>query len=706
MDIAISSLATDISPEETIELAYREELDWIEDKVTKGLSVLVECDKQLTTYLYRALRKRIKQSSSSKQCLLISGHAQPDNMTVPQSRMQRIINELQAAIFSATDEQIITLPHLDVLTTTTRSGLNMETREAAALLFENPDATFLAFKDPSFELPKVIEKVFTVRRSIIGIARDKLPQIILQSEARKLGESHFNPYRLYKYLSGLNALRCREILSHLQGRLDYDERSPELLRTLYTEIRQMTLVADVELPNVDLEQDIGGYSDVKNQIKREILDLLHSRESLSDPQEVKQLEELIPKGLIFHGPPGTGKTFFCKAMATALDATIIIVSGPELKSKWVGESEENLRRVFAQARRAAPAIIVFDELDSFASARGTYTGSGVEHSMVNQMLTEMDGFRQEELVFVVGTTNFMSSLDPALLRPGRFELNIHIPYPKEEDRYEILSLYQKKFKLELSDEQIKAMARQTGGLVDPNKATRYSGDHLYAIMRSLKREVLRNGEGYVINKDLINKVINVRSPEAKKLTDHERRVISIHESGHAICAYFLPNCATIEEVNVAMDSTHRLGYLATASRENRYVTTKAELLDDICVFLGGRLAEKLILGEVSTGAYDDLQRANEIARSMVEELGMSTKLGLRTFVGKQDGNAVLGGQRQGLSEETARELDQAIQQMISEQELRTWTLLETHRKELELLVDHLIENGHCNLETIKKLFAG
>ena len=128
MDIAISSLATDITPEETIELVYREELDWIEDKVIKGLSVLVECDKQLTTYLYRALRKRIKQSSSSKRCLLISGHAQPDNMNVPQSRMQRIINELQTAIFSATDEQIITLPHLDVLTTTTRSGLSMETR--------------------------------------------------------------------------------------------------------------------------------------------------------------------------------------------------------------------------------------------------------------------------------------------------------------------------------------------------------------------------------------------------------------------------------------------------------------------------------------------------------------------------------------------------------------------------------------------------
>ena len=165
---------------------------------------------------------------------------------------------------------------------------------------------------------------------------------------------------------------------------------------------------------------------------------------------MKKIEGLIPRGMIFWGPPGTGKTLFAKAMARKLGAAVTVVSGPALKSKWVGESEENLRRIFLQARQSAPAVIVFDEIDAFASARGTYTGSGVEHSMVNQLLTEMDGFRKEELVFVVGTTNFVESLDRALLRPGRFEFHLDITYPKAEDPRAILSIYDKNINLKLS----------------------------------------------------------------------------------------------------------------------------------------------------------------------------------------------------------------------------------------------------------------
>ena len=192
------------------------------------------------------------------------------------------------------------------------------------------------------------------------------------------------------------------------------------------------------MPNVDLERDIGGYAKVKKRLRAEILDVLTLKDQKTDAEEVSRLEELIPRGMIFWGPPGTGKTLFAKAMATAIGAAITVVSGPELKSKWVGESEENLRQIFHRARQSAPSIIVFDELDSFATARGTYTGSGVEHSMVNQLLTEMDGFHREELVFVVGTTNFVEILDPALLRPGRFEFHLYIPYPDADDRREIL----------------------------------------------------------------------------------------------------------------------------------------------------------------------------------------------------------------------------------------------------------------------------
>lgn len=712
--VSIDTLPQELTFDDATEAVYRQDLDWIEDKLRKGLSVLIECDKQLTLYIYKAIRSRLRRRSAETRirCRLISGHAgNQDESANPlggmQNRMQRILAELQEAIFGGESEQIIVLPHLDVLTTTTRSGLNMETREAAALLFENPDAVFLGFKDPSFELPKVIENVFAVRRSLIGIPRDRLPHIILQREARKFGVEEINPYRLYKYVSGLNAIRCRQILRHFDARLDFDPNVPESAEEIYREIRQMTLVADFDLPNVDLEEDIGGYSGVKEQIKSEILELLQTKENSQDPDTIKRIEEIIPKGIIFHGPPGTGKTFFAKAIATALDATIIIVSGPELKSKWVGESEENLRRVFAQARKSAPSIIVFDELDSFASARGTYTGSGVEHSMVNQMLTEMDGFRKEELVFIVGTTNFMSSLDPALLRPGRFELSIHIPYPNADDREAIIKIYKDKFKLDVSEEMIDYMVQKTGGYVDRSQNTRFSGDHINAIARALKREELRRGTDVMtVTEEDINKAISVRKKDPVKLKDKEERTIAIHEAGHAICAYTLPHCPTIEKITIATGQEDVLGYVMQSVRDNKYVTTRMELLDDICVLMGGRLAEKMLIGDISIGSFDDLQRASEIARMMVEELGMGDNLGLRTYGNTQRDIVELGVPRRPISEQMAARIDGAIATLLEEQYTRTQETLELHTKELQKLVDHLLEHKTCNLEELKTIFDG
>src|SRR5919206_396892 len=210
--------------------------------------------------------------------------------------------------------------------------------------------------------------------------------------------------------------------------------------------------------------------------------LLRRKEALTNEEQIKAMEELIPKGMIFWGPPGTGKTLFAKAIAAEIGAAITVVSGPELKSKWVGESEENLRQIFHKARQSAPAIIVFDELDSFATARGTYTGSGVEHSMVNQLLTEMDGFHKDELVFVVGTTNFVESLDPALLRPGRFEFHLHIPYPEADDRRAILRIYDRKMRLQMTDDAVEYAVRRTNDfVVGAAGGTRYSGDHLNAL---------------------------------------------------------------------------------------------------------------------------------------------------------------------------------------------------------------------------------
>ncbi len=711
--IAIASLPQALTYDEATEAIYREDLDWIEEKLRLKLSVLIECDKQLTLYLYKALRARLRRSSIEPRlrCRLISGHAQggeeeENAPTTNTTRMQRILRELQDVVFSGDNEQIIVLPHLDVLTTTTRSGLNMETREAATLFYENPDLVFLGFKDPSFELPKVIENVFAVRHTLIGIPRDRLPTIILQREARKFGTETFNPFALYKYLSGVNAVRCRQILGHFAQRLDFDPTHPEGTKELYHEIRQMTLVSDCELPNVDLDRHIGGYNPVKDKIRAEILELLLLKDRSEDPEQIKQIEQIIPKGMIFHGPPGTGKTYFAKAIATALDATLFIVSGPELKSKWVGESEENLRRIFSQARKSAPSIIVFDELDSFASARGTYTGSGVEHSMVNQLLTEMDGFRKEELVFVVGTTNFLESLDTALLRPGRFELQIEIPYPQDEDRQSILEIYRKIFSLSISDELLKTMVQKTGGFVDQKHGIRYSGDHLYALMRGLKREVLRRGKpDDPISEADVDHVLQQKQKKPVKLTTKEQRTIAIHEAGHAVCAYVLPKCPTIEKVTISTGEDQVLGYVMQAVRENKYVVTRAELLDDICVLLAGRLAEQLLIGDISVGSYDDLQRASEICRMMVEELGMGEEMGLRTFASNTERTAELGGPRRPISEQAAARIDQEIARLLEVQRARTEQTLANYRSELQALVDLLLEKKTIHLDELKQIFG-
>lgn len=712
LHVQIASLPQELTYDEAVEAAYREDLDWIEEKLRQNLSVLVECDKQLANYIYKALRRRFR-SSGTRRLRLLSGHQQPSPeggdqaMGANQTMTQRLLEELREAIYSSTGDSIYVMTHLDVLTTTTRSGLTAESREAAAIMYENPDLVFLGFRDPAFEIPAVIEKVFTARHSIIGISRDRLPSLILQREARKFGVEEFNPYALYKYVSGLNAVRCRQVMGQIADRLDFDPAAPEAVDGIYEEIRRLTLLGDLEVPHVDLEGDIGGYGEVKDKIQNEILQLLAMKEGSRTVEEMRSIEEIIPKGMIFWGPPGTGKTFFAKAIATALNATVSIVSGPELKSKWVGESEENLRRIFNQARRSAPALIIFDELDSFAAARGTYTGSGVEHSMVNQLLTEMDGFRKEELVFVIGTTNFMESLDPALLRPGRFELGIQIPYPDKDDRRSIFEIYRDKFRLNLTEEMMDYVVERTNGYVDPARGIRFSGDHCYAICRALKREALRRGDlDLEFERKDVDHAIGDRKKNRPQMKDAERRTVAIHEAGHAVVAYVLPHCPTVERISIAAgeeeDALGALGYVLQAVSENQYVRTRNELLDNICVALAGRTAENLVLGDISSGCWNDLQQATQVARMMVEAWGMSEGLGTRAYREWTDG-AAAEGKRQ-LSESMAAEVDREIDALIRNQQERCEEVLTTYRDELDRLTQILLDEKVLGLDDLKRIF--
>lgn len=710
----IENLPRMLTIPQAVELAYKSDIDWIEDKILKGMNTLIECDKQIYQNLYNILKKRLKANTSySYDLRVISGPDPESGGNIVRHLVSRTIRE----IYSGESNVCLVIPHLDVAVTTSKSSLTDISRELMSAVYDNPEMRIIAFKDPTLELPEAIEHLFAAKRSIVGIEREVLPKIITQREARKFGVHEFNPFKLYKYVSGMNVVRFREIMESFAERMDYNPNDEAPTLQLYREIRELTITSDVEFPNVDLNKDIGGYTAVKKKIQDEILELLSFKETLKTLEEVKQIEEIIPKGLIFSGPPGTGKTFFAKAMATAIDATIIIVSGPELKSKWVGDSEKNIRDVFIKARKSAPSIIVFDEIDSFATHRGTYNGSGVEHSMVNQLLTEMDGFRKEDLVFVVATTNFVESVDSALLRPGRFELQIDIPYPKEEDRTTILDIYRKKFDLNMPDALIKFLVDRTGGYSDPKTGLKFSGDHLYAIARGLKRESIRRSNKSIktgsytkpssillTEEDCLAALPKTASSKVK-LNEKEQRVIAVHEIGHAIIGLYTEHSEPIEKITIDSDKDGALGYVLHETGDKKYVQTRGQFLDTICILFGGREAENLIYNDFSAGCANDLEKATEIARIMVEKLGMSDA----TFrsISHPVGHVHDKDDRPSVSVELSNRIDTEIDLILSQQRQRAIDILSSKKGLFDVFVKELLEKKtllKADIEKVKSDF--
>lgn len=669
IDMELAELPSEIGPFESVEAAYPEELTRTVEALLRGLPVMIECDKGLVPYFYRGIRDRLRREKI--QCLYLDGRAEPAPGQMPMGLMATMIQQLREAVRASTESRVVVLPHLDLLTTS-QGGLTSEAKEVIPLLYENPNLLWVGFKDPSMTLPQVIQDLFPHHESILGVSRDRLKYLVTQREARKFGRK-FNPYQLYKYVSGVHAVKLRRLLGAVRGE-DY----PQDARPVLDQLRSATLHGGLAVPDVNLQRDIGGYGLVKERIQKEILDLLLHKEKLTDADAISRIEALVPRGMIFWGPPGTGKTLFAKAIASALGAAITIVSGPELKSKWVGESEERIRQIFMAARQAAPAVIVFDELDSFASARGTYTGSGVEHSMVNQLLTEMDGFRKNELVFVIGTTNFVEAIDQALLRPGRFEFHLEVPYPDAEDRRAILQVHNKHMGLELSEEALDYAVRRTRGMVEGG-ATRYSGDHLQALCRAIARKRVRDAMTGPSSIADVEHALTAHV-ELPKLTAHEEKVVASHESGHAITALHCPQAPPIERISIRGDLSGSLGFVQYADRANRYVMTRGALLDQICSLLGGRIAEELTSTDPSIGCAQDLEHATHIARALVENFGMGENTGMRVWENKDQP-----------SEATQQELELGVKKILEEQTIRCRQILTEHKDQLFALRDLLLE---------------
>lgn len=688
-------LPQELTAEQAVEAAYASELAEVASKVQRGLPALIECDKDLAPYLYLNLRNRLR--AVNLRCLYLDGRPRQDEQgqaAMPTGMIGTMISQLREAVRGPVERRIVVLPHLDLLTTS-QGGLTAEAREVIPLLYENPELVWIGFKDPSFPLPNVIENLFPHRVSLLGISRNRLRQLITRKESRKFGRE-FNPWALYKYVSGINAVRLRKLLSTLEGE-DYPANPAGAVRQL----RQATLGGTLEVPTINFDRDIGGYAKVKEQLRNEVLNLLARKEQLTSEEQVRAIEDLIPKGMIFWGPPGTGKTLFAKAMASEIGAAVTIVSGPELKSKWVGESEENLRQIFHKARQSAPSIIVFDELDSFASARGTYTGSGVEHSMVNQLLTEMDGFHREEMVFVVGTTNFVEVLDPALLRPGRFEFHLHIPYPDSDARREIVRIYDQKMGLRMSPEALDFAVKRTGSGYLTGHGTPFSGDHINAMCRSIARIRLREGRSDETQSADIERALT-EYDDRLELSPREDRWLATHEAGHAVCALFCPHHPLIERITIRSETSWAPAYVRFQEDDSRRIgLTHNQMMDDLCVLYGGIEAERLLLEDVSTGAAgSDLERATRLAHYMIEVCGMGggDEINLRQYRSLENGQRL-----DNLSEEQLAVLDQQVNELIGRARQRTAAILRDNRTLLETLRDQLVEKKTIEASTLKSL---
>jgi transitional endoplasmic reticulum ATPase len=488
-----------LSEREAVLIAHAAEIEAAAGYLRRGLSVLIRCEKLLVEHLSTRIatlseraprRVEVDPAASAGPLAALGG-----------SRRSDLIAGLEKAVRDAGTEDVVVIGHLDLLGGGTDASLSSEAREITDLLYEHSDRVLLAFTDPSLTIPEVLANRFAVR-----IAMDILPREVLAADGTRLPIGvalvtreeadlfeGFDAQAFYKHVAGMNAVRLRHALlyaaheyksgEHDRGASDHgaDDHGTSdhgtkptfdlLLRLLRTFKAKNS--ATFELPNTHLD-DIGGYDEVKAELRR-VLTILTGAIDL--PPHMRN--ELIPGGFIFHGPPGTGKTLFAKAIATEMGGTIQVVSGPEVTDMYVGESERKLRELFAEARRNAPAVLVFDEFDSIASKRSGRDdgGSRAGNAVVAQLLTELDGFRPEVPVLIIGTTNRIDIIDEALMRPSRFR-GINIGLPEDpESRRAIARIHARHFQVECGDELLDAIANATNGM---------NGDEIRSIFRDAK----------------------------------------------------------------------------------------------------------------------------------------------------------------------------------------------------------------------------
>lgn len=454
---------------------------------------------------------------------------------------------------------------------------------------------------------------------------------------------------------------------------------------------------------------IYGESDVKvtfndvagvDEAKEELMEII---EFLRHPEKFTKLGGRIPKGVLLVGPPGTGKTLLAKAVAGEAKVPFFSMSGSEFVEMFVGVGASRVRDLFNQAVQKAPCIIFIDELDALGRARGVGMAGAHEEreQTLNQLLAEMDGFDARKGVIIMAATNRPEILDPALLRPGRFDRHVLVDRPNIKDREAILKIHIRGVKLS-KDVDVSVIAARTPGFVGADLANIVNEAALLAARKS-KTEV-----DMIDFEAAIDRIVAGLEKKTRVMNKKEKETVAYHECGHTIIAELLPTTDPVHRVSIVQRGIAALGYTLQLPTEDRYLMTRTELMDKLCVMLGGRVAEEIIFHEASTGAQNDLQRAANIARSMVTEYGMTEKFGPLTF--EKDRRPMfldigLPSGAKEYSEDTAREIDQEVKRLIDGAYKKVQELLGANQDKLKVLAAALLEKETIEGDEIRKILG-
>lgn len=451
------------------------------------------------------------------------------------------------------------------------------------------------------------------------------------------------------------------------------------------------------------------YNDEKKKVRfkdvagadEEKQELVEVVEFLKDPRKFAELGARIPKGVLLVGPPGTGKTLLARAVAGEAGVPFFSISGSDFVEMFVGVGASRVRDLFENAKKNAPCIIFIDEIDAVGRQRGAGLGGGHDEreQTLNQLLVEMDGFGANEGIIIIAATNRADVLDPALLRPGRFDRQITVDRPDVVGREAVLKVHSRNKPL-APEVDLKAIAQRTPG---------FSGADLENLLNEAALVAARRDKKKIDMLDIDEATDRVIAGPAKKnkvISEKERKIVAFHEAGHTVIGLVLDEAEMVHKVTI-VPRGQAGGYAVMLPKEDRYFMTKPELLDKITGLLGGRVAEEVVFGEVSTGAHNDFQRATAIARRMVTEFGMSDKLGPLQFGQSQGGNVFLGrdfNNEQNYSDKIAYEIDVEIQTFIKDCYAKATNIIRENREKLDLIANTLLEVETLDAKAIKSLW--